>query len=62
MFKALKRERVACKGEAGEGITKNFRDTRGVKIEDIKTYKGGKETSDRLWGEEQIITSGRRVG
>ena len=60
--KALKGERVACKGEAGEDITKNFRNMRGVKIGDIKTYEGGKETSDRLLGEEQIITSGRRVG
>ena len=29
---------------------------------DIKTYQGGKETSHRLWGEDQIITSGRGMG
>ena len=48
--KALNGERVSCNCEAGEGITKNFRNTRGVKIRDMKTYEGGKETSDRLWG------------
>ena len=60
--KALKGVKVACKAKTGEGITKNFRNTTGVMIGDIKTYEGGKKTSDRLWGEEQIITSGERVG
>ena len=32
-------ERVACKGEAGEGITKNFWNMRGVKIRDIKPMR-----------------------
>ena len=56
--KALKEERVACKGEAGEGITKNFQNTRGVKIGDIKTYEGGKETSDRLWDKSSPMVEG----